>query len=53
MCAKVEWGLIMSGIIGLVVAVYGGSVVVAAGAGVAWALSRRFRRSLIGDHAHS
>ena len=41
----------MPGIIGMVAVVYGGSVLVTAASGVAWAVSRRFRRSMIGEHA--
>jgi len=33
----------------VVIAVYGGSALVAVGAGVAWRLSHRFRESLVGD----
>jgi hypothetical protein len=35
----------------VVVVVYGGSALIAAGSGVAWLVSHKFRRSLIGDHA--
>ncbi len=33
----------------LVVTVYGGSALIAGGAGIAWLTSRSFRKSMIGD----
>jgi hypothetical protein len=33
----------------VLITIYGGSAIVAAGAGLAWATSRRFRHSLVGD----
>jgi len=35
----------------IVVAVYGGSAIIAAGSGLAWMISHRFRESMIGDQA--
>jgi hypothetical protein len=42
----------MAGIVEvLIITVYGGSALIAGGAGIAWLVSRRFRKSLIGDQA--
>lgn len=35
----------------VIVAVYGGSALIAAGSGVAWKVSRKFRQSMIGEHS--
>ena len=41
--------LIMSALLGVVAAVYGGSLVIVAGGGLLWLVSGRFRRVLVGD----
>lgn len=42
----------MSLLVGVVVAVvYGGSALIVVGSGIAWLVSHKFRKSLIGDHA--
>jgi hypothetical protein len=39
----------MSALLGLVAAIYGGSLLVVAGGGLLWAVSPRFRRELVDD----